>query len=88
LVDFRSATYVDASTVRRELRDIVEPGALLFLMELKDSKSGKVLARAVDSASAPAFSSSTSGTDWASVESAADRWAKLFRQFLDDNLSE
>jgi len=66
LVDFRSATYVDASTVRRELRDIVEPGALLFLMELKDSKSGKVLARAVDSASAPAFSSSATGTDWTS----------------------
>ena len=88
LVDFRRAAYVDATTVRRELRDIVEPGALLFLMEMKDSKSGKVLARAVDSASAPAFSSSTSGTDWTSVEMAADRWAKLFRQFLDENLNE
>jgi len=88
LVDFRKAAYVDATTVRRELRDIVEPGALLFLMELKDSKSGMVLARAVDSASAPAFSSSTSGTNWASVESSADRWAKLFRQFLDDNLNQ
>lgn len=88
LVDFRNATHVDASTVRRELRDIVEPGALLFLMELKDSESGRVLARAADSASAPAFSSSTAGTDWASVESAADRWAKLFRQFLDENLNQ
>jgi len=87
LVDFRRASYVDASTVRRELRDIVKPGAILFLMELKDSKSGKVLARAVDSASAPVFSSSTSGTDWTSVESAAARWAALFRQFLDDNLN-
>jgi hypothetical protein len=88
LVDFRKAAYVDATTVRRELRDIVEPGALLFLMELKDSKSGMVLARAVDSASAPAFSSTVSGTDWTSVEMAADRWAKLFRQFLDENLNE
>jgi hypothetical protein len=88
LVDFRKAAYVDATTVRRELRDIVEPGALLFLMELKDSKSGKVLARAVDSASAPAFSNTVSGTDWTSVEMAADRWAKLFRQFLDENLNE
>ena len=86
IVDFRKAAYVDATTVRRELRDIVEPGALLFLMELKDSKSGKILARAVDSASAPVFSNSTTGTDWTSVEMAADRWATLFRQFLDENL--
>jgi hypothetical protein len=88
LVDFRNATSADATMVRRELRDLVEPGALLFLMELKDSESGKILARAADSASAPAFSSSVSGTDWTSVESAADRWAKLFRQFLEDNLNE
>jgi hypothetical protein len=88
LVDFRNATSVDATTVRRELRDIVEPGALLFLMELKDSKTGRILARAADSASAPAFSDSENGTDWTSVESAADRWAKLFRQFLEDNLNE
>jgi len=89
LVDFRSATYVDASTVRRELRDIVEPGALLFLMELKDSKSGRILARAADSASAPIFSSSTAtATDWTSVESAAGRWAELFRKFLDENLNK
>lgn len=87
LVDFRRASSVNASTVRRELRDIVEPGALLFLMELKDSESGKVLARAVDSASAPVFSSASSGTDWSSVESAAARWAQLFRQFLDNNLA-
>ena len=89
LVDFRSATYADASTVRRELRDFVEPGALLFLMELKDSESGRILARAADSASAPTFSSSTAtATDWTSVESAANRWAELFRKFLDENLNK
>jgi hypothetical protein len=58
-------------------------------MELKDSVSGKVLARAADSASAPAFSSTAeAATDWNSVESAADRWAQLFRQFLDNNLNK
>ena len=88
LLDYRKATSVDATMVRRELRDIVEPGALLFLMELKDSESGKILARAADSASAPAFSSSETGTDWTSVESAADRWAELFRKFLDENLNK
>ena len=87
LLDFRNATSVDATTVRRELRDIVAPGALLFLMELKDSESGRVLARAADSASAPAFSNSETGTDWSSVESAANRWAELFRLFLDENLN-
>lgn len=89
LLDYRHATSVDASMVRRELRDFVEPGALLFLMELKDSESGRILARAADSASAPAFSSSTdTTTDWTSVESAANRWAELFRKFLDDNLNK
>ena len=89
LIDFRNATFADATSVRRELRDIAKPGALLFLMELKDSESGKILARAADSTSSPAFSTSTDAeTDWTSVETAADRWATLFRQFLDENLNK
>jgi len=89
LVDYRNATSADATMVRRELRDIVEPGALLFLMELKDSESGEILARAADSASVPEFSNSTAtATDWTSVESAAGRWAELFRKFLDENLNK
>ena len=65
------------------------PGAIIFLMELKDSKSGKILARAADSASAPAFSTSTTTrTDWDAVEDAAFRWARLFREFLDQNLGK
>ena len=89
LVDYRNATSADATVVRRELRNIVESGALLFLMELKDSESGEVLARAADSATAPEFSNSTTTTtDWNSVESAAGRWAELFRKFLDENLNK
>jgi hypothetical protein len=89
LIDFRNAATTDIMSVRRELRDMAKPGALLFLMELKDSVSGRTLARAADSASAPSFATSTdTGTDWASVETAADRWAKLFRSFLDDNLNK
>jgi hypothetical protein len=89
LIDFRNASPADTISVRRELRDIAKPGSLLFLMELKDSVSGRTLARAADSASAPSFSSSADiSTDWTSVESAADRWAKLFRQFLDENLNK
>ena len=89
IIDYRNATGADVPNVRRELRDIARPGALMFLMELKDSESGKVLARAADSASAPAFSTSAdTNTDWDAVETAAMRWAQLFRQFLDNNLNK
>lgn len=88
IIDYRNATGADVPNVRRELKDIARPGALMFLMELKDSESGKVLARAADSASAPAFSTSAdTNTDWDAVETAAMRWAQLFRQFLDNNLN-
>jgi hypothetical protein len=89
IVDYRNAKAADASSVRRELRDIVQPGSLMFLMELKDSLSGEVLGRAADSTSAPAFATAPDTvTDWAAVEAAAARWAKLFRSFLDDNLNQ
>jgi len=58
-------------------------------MELVDSKSGEVLARAADSASLPAFGvGDDTITDWDAVQSAAERWAKLFRNFLDENLNK
>ena len=89
LIDFRNASSADVMSVRPELRDIAKPGSILFLMELRDSASSKTLARAADSASSPSFSTSADvGTDWTSVESSADRWAKLFRQFLDENLNK
>ena len=89
LIDYRNANSSDAMAVRPELRDMAKPGALMFLIELKDSVSGRTLARAADSASIPSFStSSDSYTDWDSVESSADRWASLFRQFLDENLNK
>ena len=89
LIDYRNASGTDVPGVRRELRDIARPGALMFLMELKDPESGEILARAADSASAPAFSTSPdTATDWTAVEAAAARWAKLFRNFLDANLNK
>lgn len=89
LIDYRNASGADVPSVRRELRDIAKPGALMFLMELKDSESGAVLARAADSAATPTFStSSDTTTDWTAVEEAAAHWADLFRSFLDNNLNK
>ena len=89
LIDYRNSSVAGGQSLRREVRDLAQPGAIVFLMELKDSASGDVLARAADSAAAPAFSvSPTTPTDWTAVEAAAARWASLFRNFLDNNLNQ
>ena len=89
LVDFRNASPRDVQSVRRELRDLAKPGVVIFLMELKDSRTNEVLARAADSAAAPAFSATADvDTDWSAVENAAAGWASRFRRFLDDNLNQ
>lgn len=87
LIDLRGAMYTDIPNIRSEMREFALPGNLLFLMEMSDSGTGQVLARAGDSESAPRFASADRvDTDWGSVESAAQRWAALFRGFLDQNL--
>jgi len=87
LIDFRDPGEGSLMSVREELRDIASKGELLFLMELLDSESDAVLARAADSAQTPTFATAEGvTTDWSSVEAAAQHWAALFRQFLDQNL--
>ena len=89
IIDFRNADEGSLMGVRTELRDIASKGELLFLMEMRDSESGAVLARAADSAQTPTFATAAGvSTDWASVEDAARHWAMLFRQFLDQNLGQ
>ena len=89
LIDFRKSSGGDAMLVKRELRDMASAGSLIFLMELADSETGEVLARATDSASVPSLvDSDKSTTDWDAVELAATKWAKLFRRFLDENLNK
>ena len=87
LIDLRKARYVDVPNLRSEIRDIATPGELIFLMEFRDSKTSRVLARAADSTETPTFASEGEETDWASVQAAAERWASLFRNFLDNNLA-
>lgn len=82
LVDFRNASVRDIQSVRRELRDLAKPGVVMFMMELKDSRTANVLARAADSAAAPPFSTTANvSTDWTAVEQAAAGWATRFSSF-------
>jgi hypothetical protein len=89
LIDLRNSSGADMSALRREVRDVAKTGSLVFLMEMRDSQTDRVLARAADSAKTPVLSTGTdSKTDWQAVEDAAQHWAKLFRQFLDQNLGQ
>lgn len=89
LIDFRTATRQDAMGIRSELRDMAAPGKIIFLMEMKDSVTERTLARAADSAKTPLIADEEGETtDWTSVEEAADHWAALFQQFLDQNLDK
>ena len=89
LIDLRYSSGAQIPQMRSEIRDIAVPGSLVFLMEMRDSESGKVLARAGDTAVTPTFSTGADiQTDWVAVEEAAQHWAALFRTFLDENLAK
>lgn len=89
LIDLRKATSADVPRLRIEIRDVAQPGALVFLMELRDSETKRVLARAADRTAKPDFATGNSKeTDWDTVQAAADHWATLFRNFLDNNLGK
>jgi len=89
LIDLRQATYADIPKLRRDVREIARPGSFVFLMEMRDSRTDRVLARAADTASTPTLATAEgTQTDWASVEQSVRRWATLFRQFLDSNLKQ
>ena len=89
LVDLRNSTGTHMPQMRSSIRDLATPGSILFLMEMRDSVSDRVLARAADSAKSPTISSAEGDeSDWASIEDAAQHWAALFRTFLDENLNQ
>ena len=89
LIDLRKAGTADVPNLRIELRKVAKPGALVFLMEFRDPVTDQVLGRAADSTLAPAFAyGDGSATDWSTVEAAAEHWATLFRNFLDNNLRQ
>ena len=66
------------------LRDVVAHGELTFLMEMSDSVTGQVLARAGDKSSD--ISADKDDATWDDVQRAAEYWAGLFRNWLDKSL--
>ena len=68
------------------LRDIVAHGELTFLMEMSDSQTGQVLARAGDKSTD--ISAEQGEATWADVQRAAEYWASLFRNWLDNSLGD
>jgi hypothetical protein len=88
LVDLRNSGAQQIPHMRSEIRDIATPGSIIFMMEMRDSQSERVLARAADSAKAPTFATAAGlETDWTSIEEAAQHWAALFKTFLDENFA-
>ena len=69
-----------------KLRDIVAHGELTFLMEMSDSVTGQVLARAGDKSTD--ISAEHEDADWDDVRRAAESWAGLFRNWLDASLGK
>ena len=68
------------------LRDIVAHGELTFLMEMSDSVTGQVLARAGDKSTD--ISAEHDDANWEDVRRAAEYWAGLFRNWLDGSLGK
>lgn len=86
LVDLKLSPALGTLPVKGRAAHLVANGELTFFMELTDSVSGEVLARAADQEKPPMTAAATSGREWAETEIAAQRWAAMFRDFLDENL--
>jgi len=87
LVDLELSEVPDDLPIKGRAASLVAAGQLTFFMELADSQNGEVLARAADREKSPtAITGPATQRDWARTEVAADRWAQLFREFLDANL--
>ena len=86
LIDLRGPAGAGSAlnSMRRDVRELATAGSLVFLMEMKDSKTGQILARAADSARAPALGRSPDAeTDWQAVDEAAALGADLCQIWKD-----
>ncbi len=87
VVDLEQSADVGDLPISGRAAALVAAGHLSFFMELSDSQTGEVLGRAGDEEKdvepVVAFDAQR---DWGRAEKAAQRWAQLFRDFLDENL--
>jgi hypothetical protein len=87
LIDLRHASASDLPDISRDVNQILEPGKLTFMIEMRDSISDALLLRAADTEKSPQIDLAEDGSANAGeVNAAAQHWAKLFRNFLDTNL--
>jgi hypothetical protein len=87
LVDLELSTGHGELPLSGRAAKLVADGQLTFLMELTDSQTKEVLARAGDREKSVAeVGTGDPERDWSRTRTAAEHWAQLFREFLDDNL--
>lgn len=87
LVDLRRANPQNLPRLSRDIMEIVKAGKLTFMIEMLDSRSERVLARAADTQRSPEIDlPELNDVDDSEVVAAAEHWAGLLRGFLDQNL--
>jgi hypothetical protein len=87
LIDLRNASLADRPDINADINAIMETGKLTFMIEMRDSKSDRLLLRAADTEQTPQIDLPEDGrADSSEVLAAAEHWAQLFRNFLDKNL--
>ena len=86
IIDLKIAGAVGSFEPTGRLRQLVTKGQLTLLIELRDSVSGRVLARAGETEGGDSTSFTDEEASWEEVELAARRCAGMFRSFLDENL--
>lgn len=85
LVDLRVAGPDDIPDLGADLNRILAPGKLTFLIEMRDSRTNRLLLRAADTEKSPVIDLPP-GANTDEVFAAAEHWAVLFSNFLEQNL--
>lgn len=87
LIDLRHTAANGLPNIADDLNRILEPGKLTFAIEMRDSVSDRLLLRAADTQESPDMDLPDDGSMSDDVQAAAEYWAELLRNFLDQNLS-
>lgn len=87
IIDLKLTGAIGTFEPSGRLQYLVTKGQLTFLMEIGDSLNDRILARAGETEDGSATSLSGEEAGWGEVEAAAERWATMFRTWLDANLS-